>query len=212
MGVPDDYESYTEGDYKTLRQKVEMELAEDDIGAWEEMVKQKGFESQIFTGVTKPLEIPTVAYVVPASLESTATPEQVAASVVPVERTESMIMAGKIVKLKSIVNEEVARLNQHITNLKIMKTKADASADADMMVVFSKAISGCITRTSRLVTLVSKLLTEVVVDEKMPQLIDLLESCSEKYVYICNWAAKFDCQVETAKGVGRKRRYSSERV
>ena len=99
MGVPDDYESYTEGDYKTLRQKVEMELAEDDIGAWEEMVKQKGFESQIFTGVTKPLEIPTVAYVVPASLESTATPEQVAASVVPVERTESMIMAGKIVKL-----------------------------------------------------------------------------------------------------------------
>jgi hypothetical protein len=197
FAVPDDYETLTEGEFQALRQQVKMELAEEDIETWEEMVKARSIQGILIGGGG-----PSI-FQAPAETSSTG-----AILANPTEKTPTQIMAGKIEKLKANANSEVARLNQMVLDLKVMKTKADASEDADMMSTFSKALQGCVTRAQRLVQLVSKLITEPAVDEKMPQLVQLVESVDEKFVYFSNWARKFGCHADPVAAKQKRKRAS----
>ena len=51
FGVPADMEQWTESDLRTMKQRVEFEVSDEDLNAWDELAKVKGFKALLSTTV-----------------------------------------------------------------------------------------------------------------------------------------------------------------
>ena len=59
------------------------------------------------------------------------------------------------------------------------------------MVNFIKAIVGAITKTTKLVGILEKMLTQEVEDEQMPRMVTLMEDVDTRFASMEDWAERF---------------------
>jgi hypothetical protein len=88
----------------------------------------------------------------------------------------------------------------------VIKTKAEAAPDADMLSSFVKALHGAIAKNDRLVKLLERMLVQEVDDDQVPTLLKLIEQVDERFESMTSWATKFDCGTTKAK---KPRRHSA---
>lgn len=194
MGVPEDYETYTETGFRRLRQVVEMELAEEDLEVFDEMVTSKGFGDLFKNDVSKMSGLLSA----PGASSSGGQDSTANANAV---MTAEEIMNLKIKNLKDSLEETIARFNSQNVSLKIIKAKMELGGDAEMMEAFGKAVVACITKTTRLIAMLDKLNAgyEQTNDDQLPKLVELLDAVDVKFDYIVAWSEKFNCTAEPTK-------------
>ena len=130
FGIPEDYEQYSEGDLKSLKQQVEMELQDEDLQAFDALAEAKGFKQLL--GV-KNLDAGASAA---SAADGTASDGGI--------KTEAQILAAQIESLKMNVTCTLQKFQAQCTSLKVIKTKAEASQDVDMLVAFIKSLHAAI--------------------------------------------------------------------
>ena len=189
MGVPVDFETYNESDWRRLRQTVEMEVALEDMNSWDSICELRGFKN---------LLSPSTALVSTSGPSNTASAAEVVA-----EKSASQIMAEKIEVLKITIEEQMNKFSTMVVTLKIIRTKVEANKEADMMASFAKSVSSLIVKADKVSSLLSKLLSKEANSSELPTLIELLEDTDSRYENTLEWADKFEVSPVKAKKARR---------
>jgi len=189
MGVPVDFETYNESDWRRLRQTVEMEVALEDMNSWDSICELRGFKN---------LLSPSTALVSTSGPSNTASAAEVVA-----EKSASQIMAEKIEVLKITIEEQMNKFSTMVVTLKIIRTKVEANKEADMMASFAKSVSSLIVKADKVSSLLSKLLSKEANSSELPTLIELLEDTDSRYENTLEWADKFEVSPVKAKKTRR---------
>ena len=169
-----------------MRNQVEQEVEEEDINAWDDFCRLKGFGDLVPAKAAAPA--------VDASVDASASDG----------KSATQKLAEEIKSLKASVQENLGKFQQQCTNLKVIRTKSEAAADADMLGNFVKALGGSITKTQRLVGMLEKMLVAEVDDSMVPKLLDLVKEVDSRYSSSLTWADKFGCGLDTKAKRQRK--------
>ena len=138
----------------------------------------------------------------PTSILNEAGPSNLAVEVV--EQTPEQIVTEKIERLKSNIEEHLKSLHDKSITLKLIRTRAEASGDVDMMIDFCKALSALIVKTDRVHSMLTKLLTQEAVAAEMPKLVELLEETDSRFENTMAWAEKFNVAGESKPKARRR--------
>ena len=189
FGLPVDWERYEVSDFKKLRQTVEMEFAQEDLDAWDDLLKMQGFK---------------VGAVVDATGDG-AKPigdGEVAVKTEPTEKSASMQMAAKIVSLEANVKTNLSRYNDMKLTTTIMKCKAEQVEDVQMLAALFENLTAAAAKLSKFCNLMEKLLTHDYDKTALPKLIVLMEQMDTRHASNVSWADKLGI----GDGASKKRR------
>ena len=204
FGIPEDWEKFVESDWRRLKEEAEWEIAEEDLGAWDMMCKHKGFEN-LFKGTIAAAAKPTLAFADADGVATVSVSAAASTDEVP-EKTPGQLLAEQKEKLKANVQTNLVKFQGQLMKLQIIKTRCEASDDADMISSFIKALHGAITKNAKVNSLLERMLTQAVEDKELPKLLVLLEGVDERYESMAAWAVKFGCAPEPAGDAGRRKR------
>ena len=198
FGIPVDWEEMTETDLREIRQKVEIEIEEEDFQSFDDICKLKGF--QLLMGNSPVTKIVQAA----GALGETATGAGAMSSNDRVSE-ERRALAEQIENLKVNVQPTIMKFSEQIISLKVLRTKAEHVSDADMLVPFVKAANAAVSKTERASKLLEKMLTNEVVDAEVPKLLILIEEITNKYGSLQDWATKFGIDGDGARSTRRRK-------
>ena len=102
------------------------------------------------------------------------------------------------------VTATLQKFQLQCTSLKVIKTRAEASKEFDMLVAFAKTMNAAITQTSRLCNLLEQMVTADYEDTEVPKLLGLLEEVDARYLVIQEWAVRFNMQETVSNSGGKK--------
>ena len=191
FGIPEDYEHYVESDFRRLKQIVEVEMETEDLSAWDELCKLKGF-ANLCTKTKLELAEST------EGKDPKKDPEEIT-------ETPGQVLAHKIERLKAGVRETLMKFQEQCTTLKVVRTRAESNKEKDMIGNFLKALGAQIGRTQRLVTMLDKMMTQAMEDKMIPKLLELMESVDERFENMMKWAVSFACDGGESGKRGKKR-------
>jgi hypothetical protein len=178
-GCPQDFESYTEEDLKALKQKVEAEMDAEDVAAWDEIAKMKGFEN-FATKAAKSMLAPSSG-----SAASTAVAEEIT-------KSDGEKMAERMESLKANVQTELSRYQLMNTNTKVTKTRAESLDDPELVAPFIKALTLSSAKIAKLCHMLERMITEPVNDTALPKVLQLMDEVDAKNAVNMDYAEKFN--------------------
>ena len=177
-----------------------MEVETEDLMAWDDLCKLKGFENMCKNTKLTIAAAEVSGCRAPAAAEASA-PKP---SAEDDTRSEGLELAIKIESLKANIKDTVLKYQDQSNTLKVCRTRAENHDDKDMIVPFVKGLSAQLSRTTRLLGMLDKMMTTAMDEKLIPKLLELMTSVDSRYENSMKWAVTFNCQDAGTKRQRRK--------